>query len=80
MIPTNPADKIDRLKKDKFVGSFYDSSEVNELFSHLEGHPLEVPIRLGASYGLRRSEILYLIIVATREMVYHYQGEYQVSH
>ena len=30
MIPANPADKIERPKKDKFVGSFYDSSEVNE--------------------------------------------------
>lgn len=60
MIPTNPADRIERPKKEKFVGSFYDSSEVNALFSHLEGHPLEVPIKLGAFYGLRRSEILGL--------------------
>lgn len=60
MIPANPADKIERPKKDKFVGSFYDSREVNELFDHLEGHPLEVPIKLGAFYGLRRSEILGL--------------------
>lgn len=60
MIPANPADRIERPKKEKFVGSFYDSSEVNALFSHLEGHPLEVPIKLGAFYGLRRSEILGL--------------------
>ncbi len=60
MIPTNPADKIERPKADKFVGSFYDSSEVNKLFGYLTGHPLEVPIKLGAFYGLRRSEILGL--------------------
>lgn len=60
MIPTNPADRIERPKKEKFVGSFYDSNEVNTLFRHLEGHPLEVPIKLGAFYGLRRSEILGL--------------------
>lgn len=60
MIPTNPADRIERPKKEKFVGSFYDSNEVNTLFSHLEGHLLEVPIKLGAFYGLRRSEILGL--------------------
>lgn len=60
MIPANPADKIERPKKEKFVGSFYDSSEVNVLFNHLDGHPLEIPIKLGAFYGLRRSEILGL--------------------
>ena len=60
MIPANPADRIERPKKDKFVGSFYDSHEVNELFFHLEGHPLELPVKLGAFYGLRRSEILGL--------------------
>lgn len=60
MIPANPADRIERPKKEKFVGSFYDSTEVNELFTHLEGHQLEVPIKLGAFYGLRRSEILGL--------------------
>ena len=60
MIPANPADRIERPKKDRFVGSFYDSHEVNELFFHLEGHPLELPIKLGAFYGLRRSEILGL--------------------
>ena len=60
MIPTNPADKIERPRKNRFVGSFYDSNEVNALFSHLTDHPLEVPIKLGAFYGLRRSEILGL--------------------
>ena len=44
MIPANTAIRIERPKKDKFVGSFYDSHKVNELFFHLEGHPLELPI------------------------------------
>lgn len=57
MIPANPADRIERPKKEKFVGSFYDSVEVNTLFSHLEGRLLKIPIKLGAFYGLRRSEI-----------------------
>lgn len=60
MIPTNPADRIERPKKERFVGNFYDSNEVNTLFRCLEGHPLEIPIKLGAFYGLRRSEILGL--------------------
>ena len=32
LIPTNPADKVDRPKKDRFIGSFYDADEVNKLF------------------------------------------------
>lgn len=60
MIPANPADRIERPKKDKFIGSFYDSNEINKLFSLLSDHPLEVPIKLGAFYGLRRSEIIGL--------------------
>ncbi len=60
MIPVNPADKIERPKKDQFVGSFYDSNEMNALFKCIEGTPFEVPIKLGAFYGLRRGEILGL--------------------
>ncbi len=60
MIAANPADKIERPKKEKFMGNFYDKGEVNTLFGHLANHPLEVPIKLGAFYGLRRSEILGL--------------------
>ena len=60
MIQINPADKVERPLKNEFVAKFYDSREVNTLFSHLEGHILEVPIKLGAFYGLRRSEIVGL--------------------
>ena len=60
MIDTNPADKIERPKKDRFVGSFYDSKEVQELFEAAKGTKLEIPIFLGAFYGLRRSEALGL--------------------
>lgn len=60
MIDTNPADKIERPKKDHFVGSFYDSKEVQELFEAAKGTKLEIPVFLGAFYGLRRSEALGL--------------------
>ena len=60
MIDSNPADKIERPKKDRFVGSFYDSKEVQELFEAAKGTKLEIPIFLGAFYGLRRSEALGL--------------------
>lgn len=60
LIPTNPADKVDRPKKDRFIGSFYDAKEVNKLFEVSKGTKLEFPILFGAFYGLRRSEALGL--------------------
>lgn len=60
LIPTNPADKVERPKKSRFVGSFYDSEEVERLFAAARGTNLEIPIFLGAFYGLRRSEVLGL--------------------
>lgn len=60
LIPTNPADRVDRPKKDRFIGSFYDAEEVNKLFEVSKGTKLEFPILFGAFYGLRRSEALGL--------------------
>ncbi len=60
LIPSNPADKVERPKKSRFVGSFYDSEEVEQLFAAAKGTNLEIPIFLGAFYGLRRSEALGL--------------------
>lgn len=60
LIDTNPADKVERPKKNTFVGSFYDSTEVEQLFAAAKGTRLEIPIFLGAFYGLRRSEVLGL--------------------
>ena len=36
LIDVNPADKVERPKKDRYVGSFYDADEVNALFSRLQ--------------------------------------------
>lgn len=60
LISFNPADRIERPKKATFIGNFYDSAEINALFQVLKGHPLELPIKLAAFYGLRRSEVLGL--------------------
>jgi len=60
LIPTNPADKVERPRKEKFVGSFYDAEEVKKLFAASKGTILEIPIMFGAFYGLRRSEVLGL--------------------
>ena len=47
-------------KKNTFIGSFYDSVEVEKLFIAAKGTRLEISIFLGAFYGLRRSEVLGL--------------------
>ncbi|MFB0920474.1 MAG: tyrosine-type recombinase/integrase [Oscillospiraceae bacterium] len=60
LIPSNPADKVERPKKEKFVGSFYDAEEVKKLFAASKGTLLEIPIMFGAFYGLRRSEVIGL--------------------
>lgn len=60
LISTNPADQVDRPRKEKFVGSFYDSDEVQKLFEVARGTKLELAVLFGAFYGLRRSEIVGL--------------------
>ncbi len=60
LISVNPADKVERPKADKFIGSFYDSDEMHALFEAAKDTLLEIPIFLGAFYGLRRSEALGL--------------------
>ena len=60
LIPFNPADKVERPKKDRFIGSFYDTEEVNKLFEVSKGTKLEFPILFGAFYSLRRSEAIGL--------------------
>lgn len=60
LIDVNPADKVERPKRERFVGSFYDAEEMNELFKAAKGTKLELPILFGAFYGLRRSEAIGL--------------------
>lgn len=59
-ILVNPADKIDRPKKNDFSPGFYDSDEMEKLFATAKGHKLELPIMLGSFYGLRREEVVGL--------------------
>lgn len=60
LLDSNPADKVERPKRNPFMGSFYDSDEVTKLFEAAKGTVLEIPVFLGAFYGLRRSEVLGL--------------------
>jgi integrase len=60
LIDTNPADRIERPKKEKFVGSFYNEKELENLFEIVKGDPIELGVILAAFYGLRRSEAVGL--------------------
>ena len=60
LIPTNPADKVERPKKNAFKGSYYSAEEIHALTEVAEGTKLEIPVLLASFYGLRRSEVLGL--------------------
>ena len=60
IIPSNPASRVERPKKEKFIGKFYSNSELNKLFEVFRGDELEVIILLTSFYGLRRSEVVGL--------------------
>jgi len=60
LIDSNPADKVERPKKEKFIGSFYSEKELEQLFSEVKGDPVELGVILAAFYGLRRSEAVGL--------------------
>mgnify|MGYP000066614231 CR=1 FL=1 len=60
LILSNPADKIERPKKEQYIGTFYSKAELNTLFSLIKDDPLKIVIYLASFYGLRRSEVLGL--------------------
>ena len=60
LIPVNPADKIDRPKKNDFMPAFYSAEEMEALFAAVKGHKLELPVLVAAFYGMRRGEVLGL--------------------
>lgn len=59
-ILVNPADKIDRPKKNDFSPGFYDADEMEKLFAVVKGHKLELPVMFSSFYGLRREEVIGL--------------------
>ncbi|NMA25370.1 MAG: site-specific integrase, partial [Clostridiales bacterium] len=60
LIDVNPADRVDRPRKEKFVGSVYDERELKNLLNIVKGTAIEMAVILGAFYGLRRSEVVGL--------------------
>ncbi|HPY84592.1 MAG TPA: site-specific integrase [Ruminococcus flavefaciens] len=60
LISCNESEKTDRPKLDKYEATFYNSKELERLFSVFRGDRMEVVVLIAAYYGLRRSEIIGL--------------------
>ena len=60
IIGSNPADRVDRPKKNVYHAQFYSAEEMMALFDEISDDPLEICVKLAAYYGLRRSEVLGL--------------------
>ena len=58
LIEYNPADRVERPKKNKFSTTIYNEKELDELFEVVKGKRIEFAVILGAFYGLRRSEVV----------------------
>lgn len=58
IIPSNPADKIEKPKPKPYRANFYNADDLNTLFTALKGTRLELPLLVTSYYGLRRSEVL----------------------
>lgn len=59
-IKENPIEEVEKPEKNRFVGSFYQSSELNQIIELTRDTKLEFAIIFGGFYGLRRSEIVGL--------------------
>lgn len=60
IIPSNPMDRIESVKKEFYIPDFYTDDELIELIEVIKTQKLELPLTLGIIYGLRREEILEL--------------------
>ena len=61
IISANPADRAKLPKTTcKRLPTFYTEEQLNKLFKAVEGESIESAVRISATYGLRRSEVLGL--------------------
>lgn len=60
IIPSNPMDRIESVKKEVYIPEFYTDDELIELIEVIKTQKLKLPLTLGIIYGLRREEILGL--------------------
>ena len=60
MLDSNPADKVELPKIEKFKANFYNKDELNKLLEVFKGDRMELVVHIAAYYGLRRSEVIGL--------------------
>ena len=58
LIKENPTDWVEKPKKRKFVGDYYNRDEIIALLDVIKGSSIEAPLMFAIYFGLRRSEIL----------------------
>lgn len=58
IILKNPMDLVERIKRPRGNYSYYSATEAKQLWDAIQGHKLEIIIKLALFYGLRRSEAL----------------------
>lgn len=60
IIPFNPMERIESIKKEVYIPNFYTDDELLNLIDVIKTQKLELPLTLGIIYGLKRKEILGL--------------------
>jgi integrase len=60
IIPLNPIDRIEPIKKEEYIPDFYTDDELIDLIDVIKTEKMELPLTLGIIYGLRREEVLGL--------------------
>ena len=60
LIPGNPAAKVELPKIEKYIGTYYNATQLDQMFKIFKGDPAEFGVITAAFYGLRRSEIVGL--------------------
>jgi len=58
LIKENVCDLVEKPKRSKYHGEYYNADEINALLNVAKGSPIETPIYLATYFGLRRSEVI----------------------
>lgn len=56
-LPVSPIDKVEPPRARQKEASYYRPEELKRLYALIEGHPLELCVKLAGSLGMRREEI-----------------------
>jgi len=57
VLPSNPVDRVEPPKNRQYEADFYDSEGLKQLYILVQGHWLELVVKLAGGLGLRREEI-----------------------